>query len=88
MFLVTALRQDLHLATEEITMARIADRNASPYYEYDWSGPVCAVMEQPYTFAWSEPVCAMAAGPYRFAWSEPVCALRYTYSLEWQEMDE
>lgn len=57
-FLVTAIRQNLHQDTEELTMARIA--NAGGYvYEFSWSNPVCVKEKRmDYTFDWSDPVCA------------------------------
>ena len=56
-FLVTALRQNLHQDTEELTMARIANEGGF-VYEFAWSDPVCAKVEPPFTYAWSDPVCA------------------------------
>ena len=58
-FLVTAQRQDLHLGTEEVTMARIAGINGF-VYESRWSCPVCVQEDitPRYSHAWSCPVCA------------------------------
>lgn len=84
-FLVTALRQDLHQATEEMTMARIAGVGGF-VHEFTWSCPVCAEEEEPGTFAWSKPVCIKDPGPYKFSWSKAVCVKQYTYTLEWEEM--
>ncbi len=84
-FLVTALRQDLHQGTEELTMARIA--NAGGFvHEFAWSEPVCVEQEEPYRFEWSSPVCATEPGPYKFTWGSPVCVKQYVYYLEWEEM--
>ena len=84
-FLVTALRQDLHEDLEEVTMARIANVGGF-VYEFKWSDPYCAKEEEPYNFAWSSPVCAQEPGPYKFEWSNPTCVTQYTYFLEWEEM--
>ena len=83
-FLVTALRQDLHQDTEHVTMARIAPVGGF-VHEFAWSDPYC-VEEEPYTFVWSSPVCAQEPGPYKFAWSNPTCVKQYIYFLEWEEM--
>ena len=84
-FLVTAIRQNLHQDTEEVTMARIANVGGF-VYEFTWSEPVCAEEEEPYTFIWSSPVCAKEPGPYKFSWSKGVCVKQYSYYLEWEEM--
>jgi len=73
-FLVTALRQDLHQDTEELTMARIA--NVGGFcYDYYWDDPVCVNVEAiEYTFAWSNPICAKELKPdWSFIWEKPVC---------------
>ena len=84
-FLVTALRQDLHQDTEEVTMARIAPVGGF-VYEFTWSDPFCVEEEEPYTFEWSSPVCAKEPGPYEFAWSNGVCVKQYIYKLVWEEI--
>ena len=58
-FLVTAQRQDMHLGTEELTMARIAGVGGF-VYELRWSCPVCVREEEmvaKYSFFWNFPVC-------------------------------
>ncbi len=78
-FLVTALRQDLHQATEEVTMARITSESIL-HYDAEWSDPVCAIEPMPelkYETEWSDPVCAKETTPepkYEATWSDPVCA--------------
>ena len=84
-FLVTALRQDLHEDLEEVTMARIANVGGF-VYEFTWSEPFCIEEEEPYTFIWSDPVCAKEPGPYKFSWGKGVCVKQYIYTLEWEEM--
>ena len=73
-FLVTALRQDLHQDTEELTMARIANEGGF-CYDYYWDDPVCVNVEAiEYTFAWSNPVCAKEfRQDWSFIWEKPVC---------------
>lgn len=56
-FLVTALRQDLHQGTEQITMVRIAPIGGY-CYEYHWSDAVCVKEEVAWNYAWSDPICA------------------------------
>ncbi len=77
-FLVTALRQDLHQDTEEVTMTRIADVGGF-VYEYSWSDPVCVnekLME--YSFSWSDPVCAKKPVTiWSFNWSSPICSKKW-----------
>ena len=73
-FIVTALRQDLHQDTEEVTMARIANEGGF-VYEYEWSDPIC-VMEEAiqYNFAWGNPICAKEQEPeWSFVWGKPIC---------------
>lgn len=84
-FLVTALRQNLHEDLEEVTMARIANVGGF-VYEFAWSDPFCAEEEKPYSYEWSSPVCAKEPGPYKFTWGNPVCVKQYIYTLEWEEM--
>lgn len=84
-FLVTALRQDLHEDLEKVTMARIANVGGF-VYEFSWSDPFCAEEEEPYSYEWSSPVCAKEPGPYKFSWSKGVCIMQYIYTLEWEEM--
>ena len=84
-FLVTAIRQDLHQGTEHLTMARMANAGGLDY-SFAWGDSLCILVEDPYDFAWTGPVCAQEPGPFRFEWSNPVCALRYNYNLEWDEM--
>lgn len=72
-FLVTGLRQDLHQATEKVTMARIA--NVGGFcYEYTWSDAIC-VMEDSlvYGYDWSDPICVKQLVTYSFAWDDPIC---------------
>jgi len=83
-FLVTALRQNLHQATEHITMARIANVGNHDH-EFAWSQPCCALEEEPFTFAWSQPHCT-AEPHFSFGWGSPACVAEYGYSLEWEEM--
>lgn len=73
-FLVTALRQDLHQDTEELTMARIANIGGF-CYDYYWDDPVCVNVEAiEYTFAWSNPICAKEfRQDWSFIWEKPVC---------------
>lgn len=73
-FLVTALRQDLHQDIEELTMARIANIGGF-CYDYYWDDPVCVNVEAiEYTFAWSNPICAKELKPdWSFIWEKPVC---------------
>lgn len=76
-FLVTGLRQDLHQATEKVTMARIA--NVGGFcYEYSWSDAIC-VMEDSlvYGYDWSNPICVKQLVPYSFAWNDPICQVIY-----------
>lgn len=84
-FLVTALRQDLHEDLEKVTMARIANVGGF-VYEFSWSDPFCAEEEEPYSYEWNSPVCAKEPGPYKFSWSKGVCVMQYIYTLEWEEM--
>ncbi|WP_373726421.1 hypothetical protein [Bacteroides heparinolyticus] len=74
-FLVTALRQDLHQDTEEVTMSRIADVGGF-VYEYSWSDPVCVNEKQlEYNFAWSNPICAKELKTtWSFIWKTPICS--------------
>ncbi len=73
-FLVTALRQNLHQDTEELTMARIANEGGF-CYDYYWGDGICVKTEAiPYNFAWGKPICAKELKPeWSFAWEKPIC---------------
>ena len=73
-FALTALRQDLHQATEELTMARIANEGGFRY-DYYWGDGICVKTEAiPYNFAWGKPICAKELKPeWSFAWEKPIC---------------
>ena len=74
-FLVTALRQDLHQATEEVTMVRIAEKN--PLYVYEWEDPICAMeWMEPYKYEWESPICTIVeSAAYEHEWENPVCVM-------------
>ena len=74
-FLVTALRQDLHQATEEVTMVRIAEKN--PLYVYEWEDPICATeWTEPYKYEWESPICTIVeTAAYEHVWGNPVCVM-------------
>lgn len=83
-FLVTALRQDIHQDTEELTMVRISNAGGFAHYSFAWHNPLCAEQEQPYGYVWSRPVCIREPGPFEFAWCKAVCVKQYVYIPEWE----
>lgn len=93
-FLVTALRQDLHQATERLTMACIggyADTGETPpgfTFQASWTDHLCTLAQATFAFLWSDPFCTLRPGPFQAAWSDPLCTQRYDYDLNWKEMLE
>lgn len=73
-FLITALRQDLHQDTEEVTMARIA--NVGGYvYDYAWDDHLC-VEGREYDYSWDKQICVEEPEPtYSFEWVKEICAI-------------
>ena len=98
-FLPLAIRQDLHQYTEQLTMVRIGSRDDEPGggqgggiypgtpFSAAWSNPVCAEEEPRFAFVWANPLCIQAPGPYQAEWDGPLCTERYSYDLNWEDME-
>lgn len=102
-FIAVGIRQDLHQATEHLTLARIGSWDDEPgggsgggggggiqpytAWQAAWTDPLCAQQEARFAFVWADPLCTQKPD-FQAAWTVPLCTQRYQYDLNWEDMLE
>jgi hypothetical protein len=102
-FLAVGIRQDLHQATEHLTLARIGSWDDDPgggsgggqgggtqpgtTWQAAWADPFCTQQEAHFAFVWANQLCTQKPD-FQAAWTVPLCTQRYQYDLNWEDMLE
>ena len=102
-FLAVGIRQDLHQATEHLTLARIGSWDDDPgggssggggggiqphiVWQAAWADPFCTQQEAHFAFVWTDPLFTQKPD-FQAAWADPLCTQRYQYDLNWEDMLE